>query len=451
LSSASAPTNITSCRACRAAATSIGPPASACSRAAAPASSAPAATPTQRVLINLVWRGGLDQHSWFPLLGNPKYKQARPTIAETEQTSFALSRGVGAINEFKPLYTALGAGGFGYVPAADSQDRSHSHFTAADLLEGGMDTPSSDGWAARALKLLPNPAVLSAVMVGGTLPKSLAGSSALTLDRIESFGLNGGDEVKAKSEAVLQRFYSQYKDPVAQTALETLGAIKTVRGLSKTEYKPAVEYPQTGLAQAFKTAAQLIKAKVGLRFVNIDMGEAKEEVSLRVIGRGVGAITENDVNLAIASDAVIVGFNVRPEGKARESAEREGVDIRYYTVIYQAIEEIEAALKGLLKPEFEEVQLGTAEVREVFRVPRIGNVAGSLVRTGLIRRNSKARLIRDGVVVADNLTVESLKRFKDDATEVRDGYECGIGLGSYNDIKTDDVIETFELREKPRT
>ena len=163
--------------------------------------------------------------------------------------------------------------------------------------------------------------------------------------------------------------------------------------------------------------------------VNIDLGEAKEEVSLRVIGRGVGAITENDINLAIASDAVVIGFNVRPEGKAREAAEREGVDVRYYTVIYQAIDEIEAALKGMLKPEFEEVQLGTAEVREVFRVPRVGNIAGSLVRTGTIRRNSKARLVRDGVVVADNLTVESLRRFKDDATEVRDGFECGIGLG----------------------
>jgi translation initiation factor IF-2 len=185
--------------------------------------------------------------------------------------------------------------------------------------------------------------------------------------------------------------------------------------------------------------------------MNIDLGEDKAEVSLRVIGRGVGAITENDINLAIASDAVVIGFNVRPEGKAREAAEREGVDIRYYTVIYQAIEEIEAALKGMLKPEYEEVQLGTAEVREVFRVPRVGNVAGSLVRSGLIRRNAKARLIRDGAVVADNLTVDSLKRFKDDATEVREGYECGIGLGSYNDIKVGDTIESFELREKPRT
>ena len=184
--------------------------------------------------------------------------------------------------------------------------------------------------------------------------------------------------------------------------------------------------------------------------VAIDIGDDKAEVSLRVIGRGVGAITENDINLAIASDAVVIGFNVRPEGKAREAAEREGVDVRYYTVIYQAIDEIEAALKGMLKPEFEEVQLGTAEVREVFRVPRIGNIAGSLVRSGTIKRNTKARLIRDGIVVADKLTVESLRRFKDDATEVRDGYECGIGLGSFNDIKIDDVIETFELREKPR-
>ena len=181
--------------------------------------------------------------------------------------------------------------------------------------------------------------------------------------------------------------------------------------------------------------------------LKIDVGE---EVTLRVISRGVGAITQDDVNLAIASDAVIIGFNVRPAGRAGEHAQREGVDIRYYSIIYQAIEEIEAALKGMLKPEFEEAQLGTAEVREVFRVPRVGNVAGCIVRSGTINRNSKARLIRDGVVVSDNLTVESLRRFKDDVTEVREGYECGVGIG-YNDIKVGDVIETFEMREKPRT
>jgi translation initiation factor IF-2 len=175
-----------------------------------------------------------------------------------------------------------------------------------------------------------------------------------------------------------------------------------------------------------------------------------DDVSLRVIHRGVGAITKSDIDLALADDVIVLGFNVRAEGQATELANREGIDVRYYSVIYQAIEEIEAALKGMLKPEYEEVQLGTAEVREVFRVPRIGNVAGALVRSGTIVRNSKARLIRDGAVVADNLSVDSLRRFKEDATEVREGYECGIGLGSYNDIKIDDVIETFELREKPR-
>jgi translation initiation factor IF-2 len=180
--------------------------------------------------------------------------------------------------------------------------------------------------------------------------------------------------------------------------------------------------------------------------LKIDVGD---DVVLRVIGRGVGAITQDDVNLAIASDAVIIGFNVRPAGRAGELAQREGVDIRYYSIIYQAIEEIEAALKGMLKPEFEEAQLGTAEVREVFRVPRVGNVAGCIVRSGTITRNSKARLVRDGVVVSDSLAIESLRRFKDDATEVREGFECGIGLG-YNDIKIGDVIETFEMREKPR-
>jgi len=126
------------------------------------------------------------------------------------------------------------------------------------------------------------------------------------------------------------------------------------------------------------------------------------------------------------------------------------VDIRYYNVIYAAIDDIEAALKGMLKPEYEEVQLGTAEVREVFKSSKFGTIAGCLVRSGEIRRNSKARLVRDGVVVADNLGVGSLRRFKDDVTEVREGYECGIGLGSFNDIKVDDVIETFEMREKSR-
>ena len=182
--------------------------------------------------------------------------------------------------------------------------------------------------------------------------------------------------------------------------------------------------------------------------LKLDVGE---DVDLRIIDRGVGAITETNVMLAAASDAVIIGFNVRAQGKATELADREGVEIRYYTVIYQALEDVENALKGMLKPEFEEAQLGSAEIREVFRSSKFGNIAGCLVTSGTIRRNSRARLVRDGIVVADNLTIESLRRFKDDATEVRDGYECGIGLGSFNDISVDDVIETFEMREKPRS
>jgi translation initiation factor IF-2 len=124
--------------------------------------------------------------------------------------------------------------------------------------------------------------------------------------------------------------------------------------------------------------------------------------------------------------------------------------MRFYSVIYAAIDDIEMALKGMLKPEYEEVQLGTAEIREIFRSSKFGNIAGSIVRSGIIRRNAKARVLRDGKVIGDNLSVDSLKRFKDDATEVREGFECGIGLGSYNDLTEGDIIETFEMREKPR-
>ncbi len=180
----------------------------------------------------------------------------------------------------------------------------------------------------------------------------------------------------------------------------------------------------------------------------IDVGD---EVGIRVIDRGVGAITETNVDLAAASDAIIIGFNVRPQGKATELADREGVEIKYYSVIYQAIDEIEAALKGMLKPEFEEHQLGTAEIRDIFRSSKIGNIAGCMVTSGTLRRNAKARLLRDGSVVADNLELASLRRKKDDVSEVREGFECGLVLKGYGDIKIDDVVEMFELREKPRS
>ncbi|MFM8522788.1 MAG: translation initiation factor IF-2 [Actinomycetota bacterium] len=181
--------------------------------------------------------------------------------------------------------------------------------------------------------------------------------------------------------------------------------------------------------------------------VQLDVGS---EVDLRVIHRGVGAITKSDITLASASGAVVVGFNVKPEPQTATFADEEGVEVRFYSVIYKAIEEIEAALKGLLKPEYEEATIGSAEVREVFKSSKFGTISGSLVTSGIIRRNAKARVLRDGVVIGDNLTIESLRRFKDDATEVREGFECGIGLGTYKDIQIGDIVEVFEMREKKR-
>ncbi len=178
--------------------------------------------------------------------------------------------------------------------------------------------------------------------------------------------------------------------------------------------------------------------------------EVDDSVQLRIIHRGVGAITESDVNLATVDSAIIIGFNVKPDNKAKERADREGVDIRQYSVIYAALDDIEKALKGMLKPEYEEVQLGTAEVRELFKSSKVGTIAGSIVRSGSIRRNSSARVLRAGKVIVDNLKIESLKRFKDDATEVKTDFECGIGLSGFNDLQLEDIIETFEMREKPR-
>jgi len=178
--------------------------------------------------------------------------------------------------------------------------------------------------------------------------------------------------------------------------------------------------------------------------------EVDDSVQLRILHRGVGAITESDVDLATIDNAIVIGFNVRPDVKARERAAREGIDIRFYSVIYSALDDIEQSLKGMLKPEYEEVQSGVAEIREVFRSSKFGNIAGVLVRSGTITRNAKARVIRDGVVLADGLAIESLRRFKDDVTEVKEGFEAGIGLGKFNDIQIGDEIETIELVEKPR-
>jgi len=178
--------------------------------------------------------------------------------------------------------------------------------------------------------------------------------------------------------------------------------------------------------------------------------EVDDSVQLRILHRGVGAVTESDIDLATIDNAIVIGFNVRPDVKARERAAREGIDVRFYSVIYAALEDIENSLKGMLKPEFEEVQSGVAEIREIFRSSKAGNIAGVIVRSGTITRNAKARVIRDGVVVGDNLAIDSLRRFKDDVTEVRTDFEAGIGLGKFNDIQIGDEIETIELKEKVR-
>jgi translation initiation factor IF-2 len=176
----------------------------------------------------------------------------------------------------------------------------------------------------------------------------------------------------------------------------------------------------------------------------------RDDVKLSFVHRGVGGITQYDVQLAAASNATIIGFNVRPDRKAREMAETENVEIRNYEIIYQVLEDIENAMLGLLEPVYEEVVTGEAEVREIFRVPRIGAVAGCYVTNGVITRGSKVRFLRDGTIIWKG-TVSSLKRFKDDAREVSAGYECGIGLSDFQDLKQGDIIETFEEREIPRT
>jgi translation initiation factor IF-2 len=176
----------------------------------------------------------------------------------------------------------------------------------------------------------------------------------------------------------------------------------------------------------------------------------RDDVKLAFVHRAVGGITQQDVQLAAASNATIIGFNVRPDRKSRDLAEAEGVEIRLYEIIYQILEDIENAMVGLLAPEFEEVVTGEAEVREIFSVPRVGKIAGCYVREGVITRGSKVRFLREGTVIWKG-AISSLKRFKDDAQEVRSGFECGIGLTDFQDLKQGDIIETYEEREIPRT
>jgi len=230
---------------------------------------------------------------------------------------------------------------------------------------------------------------------------------------------------QARAEAANEAQRSSSSKVTLDTLFESLeeGELKEVTVIVKADVQGSVEALASSLNQ-------------------IDI----EGVKVNIIHTGVGAINESDITLATASDAIIIGFNVRPTPQAKESAERENVEIRTHRVIYDAIDEIESAMKGMLDPEYEERVTGTATVRETFKVSKIGTIAGSFVNEGVIRRNSSIRLIRNGVVQFEG-ELSSLKRFQDDAKEVTKGFECGITIEGYNDIKVDDVIEAYEMVE----
>jgi len=177
---------------------------------------------------------------------------------------------------------------------------------------------------------------------------------------------------------------------------------------------------------------------------------SNNEVQVEIIHRAVGAIAESDILLAKAAGAIIIGFHVRPDNNARSAAEREGVDIKLYRIIYEAVADVKAALEGMLRPEEREVVYGEAEVRETFKVARIGTIAGCIVRSGNVNRKGRIRVIRDGIEIYDG-AISSLRRFKDDVNEVKEGYECGIGIENFNDLKIGDVFECYRTEEVART
>ncbi len=252
----------------------------------------------------------------------------------------------------------------------------------------------------------------------------------------------------------------EFRVTVDQTTARTIGEARE-RRFRVAGHAPVATAPGAKLEDLFEqiqrgeaaTLNLILKADVQGTLEAITESLRKLErpdVKLSFVHRGVGGITENDVQLAVASNATIIGFNVRPDRRARELAGERGVGIRTYEVIYKLLEDIEAAMVGMLAPEFEEIVTGEAEVRAVFRVPRIGAVAGCYVRDGVITRGSKVRFLREGVVIWKG-SITSLRRFKDDVREVQSGFECGIGLSDFQDLKEGDVIETYEEREIPRT
>jgi translation initiation factor IF-2 len=252
---------------------------------------------------------------------------------------------------------------------------------------------------------------------------------------------NAGDDVREVADEREARHVVQEREARARAA-----ELVTARPLTLQELTAQARHDEVpGLNLIVKADVQ---GSIGA-LVDAFAKLPQDEVRVNVIRSAAGAITESDVNLALTSNAIVIGFNVRPDAQARELAEREGVDVRLYRVIYDAIDDIRSALSGMLSPEEQERELGAAEVRAIFRVPRAGVVAGSYVIRGQIVRNARARVVRDGVVAYDG-RIGSLRRFKDDVREVAEGYECGIGIENFNDVKEGDVIEAYEVREVAR-
>ena len=269
---------------------------------------------------------------------------------------------------------------------------------------------------------------------------------ALPSHAVEVIGLNtvpqAGDSFDAVADPAKAEQVAEHRREVAKQKIATVSSRMSLEDLQRqvaagdvSELRVVLKADVQGSAEAVKQALEKL---------------TNSEVALNVIHVGVGAINESDVQLAMASRAIVVGFHVRPDAKARSLAERESVDLRLHTIIYELIDEVTAALEGLLAPDFREAFEGRADVRDTFSVPGGNVIAGSYVTDGKIVRNAQCRLLRDNVVIHTG-TVGSLRRFKDDVREVASSYECGIGLERYNDIKVGDVIECFRMEEIKRT
>jgi len=264
---------------------------------------------------------------------------------------------------------------------------------------------------------------------------------------VQVLGLTGvpmaGDQFIAVADAAEAREIAQRRerlDREARSRRTAKGAVSledfmASSGEGKRQLKLLIKADQGGPAEALADALQQL---------------SNEEVQVEVVARAVGAVTESDILLAKASGAIIIGFHVRPDTKARAAADREGVEIKLYRIIYEAVADVRAALEGMLRPEEKEVIVGEAEVRETFKVPKIGVIAGCFVRSGLMNRQGRVRVVRDGIEVYDG-TLASLRRFKDDVKEVKEGYECGIGVENFNDLKVGDVIELYRTESVARS